>query len=119
LWYHPLLDRSCHADSHLSIVDLFPPGPRDPSGIHQAIWGDDDDDEYCLPPERPLTCVAYVAGAGGEAFINFVAVSDALPPMPLFLTPDVYVSVPLEGTYQLAWESLPKYWQSELGSVRA
>ncbi len=26
------------AGVHLLIVDLFPPGPRDPQGIHKAIW---------------------------------------------------------------------------------
>lgn len=26
------------AGIHLLVVDLFPPGPRDPQGIHGAIW---------------------------------------------------------------------------------
>jgi hypothetical protein len=25
---------------HLLIIDLFPPGPRDPHGIHEAIWSE-------------------------------------------------------------------------------
>ena len=25
---------------HLLLVDLFPPGPRDPQGVHRAVWGD-------------------------------------------------------------------------------
>lgn len=102
------------ADVHLSLVDLFPPGPRDPQGIHQAIMGDDCGDEYALPADKPLTCVAYVAGTGSEAFIDFLAVGQSLPQMPLFLTPDVYVTLPLEATYELAWESMPKYWRGVL-----
>jgi hypothetical protein len=61
-----------------------------------------------------LTCVAYVGGPNPEAFIELVAVGDALPEMPLFLTPDVYIQVPLETTYQLAWEGMPAYWREVL-----
>jgi hypothetical protein len=99
---------------HLSIVDLFPPSTRDPLGIHQAVWGDDPARKYALPTGKPLTCVAYVAGTEAEAFIDFLSVGQPLPQMPLFLTADVYVSVPLEATYQLAWESMPKYWRGVL-----
>src|SRR5205814_2144797 len=30
---------------HLLVVDLFPPGPRDPQGIHKVIW-----DRICDQP---------------------------------------------------------------------
>ncbi|MBY0521756.1 MAG: DUF4058 family protein [Gemmataceae bacterium] len=102
------------AGIHLLLVDLFPPGPRDPQGIHRAVWGDDCGADYALPAEKPLTCVAYVGGAGAEAFIEPVAVGDALPEMPLFLTPDLYVLVPLELSYQPAWEGMPAYWRDML-----
>jgi len=36
-------------------VDLLPPGPRDPNGIHGAIWGELTDDPFTLPPDEPLT----------------------------------------------------------------
>jgi Protein of unknown function (DUF4058) len=99
---------------HLLLVDLFPPSARDPQGIHRAVWGDDCGEDYVLPVDKPLTCVAYVGGASAEAFIELLAVGDALPEMPLFLTPDVYVPVPLEATYQSAWEGLPGYWRGVL-----
>jgi uncharacterized protein DUF4058 len=102
------------AGIHLLIVDLFPPGPRDPQGIHRAVWGEDCGDDYVLLPDKPLTCVGYVGGAGAEAFIEPVGVGDALPDMPLFLTPEIYVSVPLEATYRSAWEGLPAYWRGVL-----
>ena len=35
---------------HLLIVDLFPPGPRDPQGIHRAIWDEFIDSDFTLPP---------------------------------------------------------------------
>ena len=104
------------AGIHLLFVDLFPPSSRDPQGIHRAVWGEDCGSDYALPEDKPLTCVSYVGGAGAEAFIELVAVGDVLPDMPLFLTPEVYVSVPLEITYQLAWEGLPEYWRDVLSS---
>ena len=34
--------------------------------------------------------------------------------MPLFLLPDEYVLVPLEATYQAAWEAVPAFWRTVL-----
>jgi hypothetical protein len=37
---------------HVSVVDLFPPGPHDPAGMHGAIWDRfDPDHPYNLPPQ--------------------------------------------------------------------
>ena len=33
-------DQALLAGVHLLIVDLFPPSPRDPDGLHRAIWGE-------------------------------------------------------------------------------
>jgi len=96
------------------LIDLFPPSPRDPQGIHRAVWGDDCGPDYALPEDKCLTCVSYIGGANAEAFVEFAVVGDPLPPMPLFLTPEEYVSVPLEATYQAAWESMPAYWRDVL-----
>ena len=102
------------AEVHLLFVDLFPPGPRNPQGIHRAVWGDDCGEDYSVSPEKPLTCVAYVGGSGAEAFIEHAAVGDLLPEMPLFLTPEIYVPVPLEATYQAAWGAMPAFWRDVL-----
>lgn len=104
------------AGIHLLIVDLFPPSSRDPQGIHAAIWGEDCGEHFALPEDKPLTCVSYVGGPGAEAFVEPVAVGDALPEMPLFLTPEVYVQVPLQATYATAWDGLPAYWRNILAS---
>lgn len=96
------------AGVHLLIVDLFPPGPRDPQGIHRAVWGDDCGDDFALPEDKPLTCVSYLGGAGAEAFVEFAAVGEPLPEMPIFLTTEVYVPAPLDQTYQSAWADFPR-----------
>lgn len=100
--------------THLVVVDLFPPGPRDPQGIHGAIWTELGDDLYHMPPEKPLTAAAYAADEIPRAYVQPLAVGDVLPPMPLFVTADVYVNVPLEETYQAAYHSVPQRWRKTL-----
>jgi hypothetical protein len=101
---------------HLLIIDLFPPGPRDPQGTHKLIWDEITDDEFVLPPERPLTLAAYIGGVCPEAFVQPTAVGSELQEMPLFLSSDVYVSVPLGTTYDAAWTDVPSFWKDALTS---
>jgi hypothetical protein len=95
------------AGIHLLVVDLFPPGPRDPQGIHKAIWDRIQDSQFALPPDKPLTVAAYAAGTETVAYVEPIAVGDSLPEMPVFLTADRYVPCPLEATYNTAWEQFP------------
>lgn len=99
---------------HMLIVDLFPPGPRDPQGIHKAIWDEFLDTDFTLPPDRTLTLAAYIGGLTREAFVEPVAVGQSLPKMPLFLTRHGHILLPLEATYQSAWEAVPAYWRNVL-----
>jgi hypothetical protein len=101
---------------HLLIVDLLPPGRHDPQGIHGAIWDYVADEPYSLPPEKPLTLAAYEADPALRAFVETIAVGDALPEMPLFLRPDRCVYVPLEHSYRMAWEAVPRRWKRVLES---
>src|SRR5207248_2913041 len=71
---------------HLLLVDVHPPGPRDPHGIHGAVLNEIGTEDYVLSAERPLTAVAYTGGADVEAFVAHFAVREPIPPMPLFLT---------------------------------
>lgn len=93
---------------HLLVIDLIPPGPRDPHGIHKALWDEIEEEDFELPPEKPLTVASYSAGAEKVAYVEPVAVGDALPHMPLFLRPDVYVPAPLEESYRTAWADFPE-----------
>src|SRR6185312_6033995 len=63
-----------HAGVHLLIVDLFPPGRRDPQGIHKVIWDRLHDEPFTLPPDKPLTVAAYVAGTELVAYVEPVGV---------------------------------------------
>ena len=102
------------AGVHLLLIDLHPPGPRDPQGIHPLVWGELEDTDFTLPPDKPLTLASYAAGDVKRYFVEPVAVADALPDMPLFLDPDYYVRVPLEATYRAAWEAVPLRWRRVL-----
>jgi hypothetical protein len=99
---------------HLLILDLLPPGPRDPRGIHGAIWEEIAGQEYAPPADKPLTLAAYESALALRAYVEPVAVGDALPAMPLFLRPGGHVLVPLEATYQSAWEAVPRRWRRVL-----
>lgn len=92
------------AGVHLLLVDLFPPGPRDPAGVHAALW----DDDYTPPAAKPLAVAAYDA-EDKTAYVEPLAVGDALPDMPVFLRGQHYVPVPLEPTYQTAWRVFPNH----------
>lgn len=93
---------------HVLVIDLFPPGPRDPNGVHPVIWSEFRDEPYTPPANRPLTLASYEAGAVSRAYIQPVAVGEVLPDMPLFLEPGAYVSVPLEATYTSAFEGISR-----------
>ncbi|MFL5340730.1 MAG: DUF4058 family protein [Gemmataceae bacterium] len=108
------------AGVHLLVVDLFPPSRRrDPQGIHKVIWDRLHDEPFTLPPDKPLTLAAYAAGTDIVAYVEPVAVGDALPDMPIFLTPDHYAPCPLEATYQTAWEQFPAPLKGPLESPPA
>jgi hypothetical protein len=89
---------------HLLVIDLFPPSKRDPKGIHKAIWDRFIEEDFELPADQRLTLAAYDAGPPPTAYVEFVAVGETLPDMPLFLKPEFYVPAPLEETYWVTWD---------------
>lgn len=96
---------------HVLIVDLFPPTPRDPHGLHKAIWDEITEEDFTLPQGKDRVLVAYETGAERAAYIETVGVGDLLPDMPLILTNAVHVMVPLELTYQATWEASPEAYR--------
>ncbi|MEX2212656.1 MAG: DUF4058 family protein [Phycisphaeraceae bacterium] len=100
---------------HLLVIDLFPPGPLDPVGLNGAIW-QRAGGAFQLPADKLLTVASYRAWEGVKCFVEPIAVGQKLPSMPLFLDVDHYVDVPLEETYERAWEGVPEKWQRVLES---
>lgn len=100
---------------HALIIDLFPPTRRDPNGLHKAIWDEFEEEDFTLPSDKHLTLASYAAGPVKTAYVEPIAVGDALPEMPLFLLPDLYVPAPLEATYQTTWDVFPAVLKGLLG----
>ena len=96
------------AGIHVLIMDPFPPTPRDPYGIHKAIWDEIDEEDFTFPAGKDRIVVSYRAGDERVAYIEPLAVGDALPGMALFLAGDLHVITPLEATYQAAWAASPE-----------
>jgi len=93
---------------HLLIVDLFPPSPRDPFGIHKAIWDEIHEEDFVFPKGKDRILASYEAGGEKVAYVEPVAVGDSLPDMPLFLATGMHIKVPLESTYQSTWNATPE-----------
>jgi Protein of unknown function (DUF4058) len=93
---------------HLLVLDLQPPTARDAQGIHGAIWDEVAGLEYSRPANKPLTFVSYESSNLIRAFIEPLGVGDTLTDMPLFLNPGQYVKLPLEETYRIAFDSVPR-----------
>jgi hypothetical protein len=106
---------------HQLILDVHPPGVRDPNGVHGLIWDDFTGQPYTAPADRPLTLVAYEADSCVRAFVVPLKVGDQLPDMPLFLLANQCVEMPLEATYMAAWQAVPRRWREVIdpGSAAA
>jgi hypothetical protein len=111
------VDSALQAGCHVVVVDLFPPGPHDLRGLHGAFWEQYGEEEV-TDPEQPLTLASYVAGRLPEAYVATLGVGEQLPEVPLFLTPDAYVNLPLEPTYQAAFRGMPAYWRGVVEGPR-
>jgi Protein of unknown function (DUF4058) len=92
---------------HLVVVDLFPPTPRDPQGIHKAIWDEMTDEPFDFLPTKPLIVASYIGGDLPTAYVESIGVGDHLPAIPLFLSEYDYVPCPLDATYDQAWAKFP------------
>lgn len=110
-----LLDKGIH----LLVLDVLPPGKRDPHGIHAEIWEEIAGEEYTPPAGKPLTLASYESGLSIRAYVVNQAVGEELSDMPLFLKPEQTVEVPLERTYCAAFAEVPRRWQRVLEAARS
>lgn len=96
---------------HVVLIDLYPHGMYDPHGLHDYLWQRMMAGSYQPEAHLPLTLVSYTAGQPIQAWIEPIAVGVTLTPMPLFLTREHYILLPLEQTYMQAWQGMPARWQ--------
>jgi hypothetical protein len=98
---------------HLVIIDLFPPSPRDPQGIHNAIWeelhGEPGDP---LPAGGDRVAVSYECETDTiAAYPEVFSVGGKLPDIPVFLRPGGCVILKLEESYISAYRTVPARWR--------
>jgi len=96
------------AGIHVLVVDLFPPTPRDPFGLHKAIWDEIVEEDFAFPEGKDRILASYETGNVRAAYVEPVGIGDKLPDMPLFLANDWHILVPLEPTYQATWDASPE-----------
>jgi hypothetical protein len=106
-------------DVHVLIIDLFPPGPRDPEGLHKLIWDDFVEEPFAFPAGKDRLLASYECGEERVAYLEPVGVGDGLVEMPLFLAPERHVSVPLGPTYEATYAASPRAMRRELEDAGA
>ena len=103
---------------HAVLIDLHPPTRFAPAGLHAAVVDRLGADAYDPPPGKPLCAAGYRAGRDRRAYVRPLAVGDAPPAVPLFLSPDRYLSVPLADTYHAARDGIGGWWREVLEGRR-
>ncbi len=109
------------AGKHYLMVDVHPPNRHAPRGMHTAFWEHFYGDAPGVTAKEPFCAVAYrvevltdklpAPMAYPTAYFEPFGQQGPLPTMPLFLTPDRYVNVPLDETYSSAWKGVPDRWK--------
>jgi hypothetical protein len=100
---------------HLLVVDLYPPGPLDPQGVHGLLWEALAQPAPAIPRDRPLIAAAYEAGPEDiTAYVEPFRVGEPLPQVPLFLDAGSHVPLALEPSYMEAFASVPEYWRGQV-----
>jgi hypothetical protein len=107
-----------NAGVHVLVIDVFPPGKHDPHGMHAAVCDRFEPDDTDPPPGEPMLFASYAADIYPKAYIEYAAVGAAAPEVPLFLTPDHHIRVPLEPSYELAWSGTPDVYREVLEPAR-
>jgi hypothetical protein len=103
------VEEAVRKEVHVAVIDLFPPTPSAPNGLPSRVWRGFDRTPVVPPAGRPLSLGSFVAKPKPEAYFEFTAVGDELPPFPLFLTDTHYVNLPLADTYAAAFAGSPPY----------
>jgi hypothetical protein len=105
------------AGVHAVALDLLPPGRHDPGGVHPAVWAllEENEPGEPPPPGQPLTLAAYQAARLPVAHLEYAAVGQPLPPVPLYLDDGRFVELPLEETYMTGYTRLPAEDRERLG----
>ena len=96
---------------HLVAIDLFPPRQSDPAGLGLAVWAEIGGVRLDMPAGKSLSVVSFRVAERIGCYAEPFATGSPLPEIPLFYDPEWYVTLPLEATYEAAYEGVPKRWK--------
>lgn len=99
---------------HLLLVDILPPGSVDPDGLPLALSITDPANVPKVTSAEPYSLLSVRCSENGDVlggFAELLSLGQQIPEMPLFLTTEHYVSVPLEASYIGAWQGVPAPWK--------
>ena len=113
------MDSALQQGIHLLVIDLHPPGRNDPDGLHATFWqwAFGGTRYQGVPPRGTVSAYRAHPVMLAYAYAEPVDVGDRLPAMPLFLTPEWYINLPLEETYLRAYAGVPEHLKRELESA--
>lgn len=106
------LEQGCH----LMVIDLHRPLNHDPRGVHACFWEHLQGTSHGVTEQQPFGVSSYCADIVPTGYFQPVGLNESLPDMPLFLTSNHYVDVPLERTYLSAWNDVPRRWRDVIES---
>jgi hypothetical protein len=75
-----------------------------------------EEEGFAFPPGKDRILASYQTGGERVAYVEPIAVGDKLRDMPLFLTNDFHVLVPLESTYLATWNASPEEFRTAVES---
>jgi hypothetical protein len=91
---------------HVVHLDILPPTKFTPIGLGGAIWTAVNGNDYPFTADKPLAADGFQAGRVVELYANALAVGDELPEVPLFLSEEIYIDLPLASTYAEVFASI-------------
>ena len=96
---------------HLLIVDLIPPNAINPDGLPRALEIERNELIPSVTTEQPFSLCSLQIEHPVHGYVELCGVGETLPEMPLFLTPERYISLPLEHSYMATWNAFPAAWK--------
>ena len=99
---------------HLVLIDLIRSGNCCPDGLPTYLSFSNFNATPNITEDKPFTLTAVRSGETYEAFVETIGVGDTLTDMPLFLNDSQYIPLPLEQTYESAWQGVPLPWKQKL-----
>ena len=94
---------------HVVLIDLHPPGPFDPQGLHNLVWVELGQETSTSRPSGRYRWSATSRRGRYRASSSLSRLATVCRRPPLFLDDGRFVSLPLEATYMASFEALPEH----------